>query len=86
MCLDRDPSLLQILLEHGAHVDRVDEDGKTALQNVVLDEKEESTALLLRYGADANIPVDKANGLTLLHICAAKGSDSNIKSIQLNDA
>jgi ankyrin repeat protein len=65
-----DPSMLSLIIEHGADASGVDEHGKTALHHAARSGNAQSAVFLLGRGASATL-ADNA-GLTALHVAAGR--------------
>jgi ankyrin repeat protein len=70
-----------LLLEHGAELNAVDNEGKTPLMNAAYNKKKEIAAFLIEKGADLDLK--EANGWTALML-AAMGGEAEIVWILLN--
>ena len=73
--------LARLLLEHGASVTAMDQNGVTALHMAVRRRYFRMARLFLKYGADANQRF--LDGSTMLHYCVLRRDCSSIKIMQV---
>ena len=66
LMVSRKPEIIKLLLRHGALIDRVDTEGKTALANAFFRDKKENALALMKAGANLNIRTEE--GSTVLGI------------------
>ncbi len=73
--------LAEILLQHGAHINRSGVDGYSALHHAVLDNQPQSVEFLLRKGADANYRDEKfgEHAQTPLQLAKANKSEQIVR-------
>ncbi len=73
-------SIVKLLMDSGADVNKADNKGRTPINIAVLYERIEILKLLIEYGADVNKPDGK--GRTPMHVARGTGNQETIKLLE----
>jgi hypothetical protein len=80
----KDGSVTRLLLEHGAHINALNRNGRTALYMASRDGALEVVRLLLKHGAD--VDVKDNDGKTALQVAANRGYDEVVELLREHGA
>jgi ankyrin repeat protein len=80
----KDGSVPRLLLEHGAHINALNRNGRTALYMASRDGALEVVRLLLKHGAD--VDVKDNDGKTALQVAANRGYDEVVELLREHGA